>query len=210
MTGVRAVSEQRAPRTTQIGPQLYHWWFADERIGGAQSDSYALYTRAGFIFVDPLPMMYVAADAFPAVGVAFLTRGCHQRACWRYQFEHGARVLSPRGSPGLRTEPDQHYVEGTRLSADFRAIHTPGPEYHHYALHRPGDFSVLFAGELVRRFDSRSPLELSPVDPALDPEIGRRSVEKLLELDFDMLCLSHGGYIDFEPKIELAGLLEDE
>ena len=101
MTGVRAVSEQRAPRTTQIGPQLYHWWFADERIGGAQSDSYALYTRAGFIFVDPLPMMYVAADAFPAVGVAFLTRGCHQRACWRYQFEHGARVLSPRGSPGL-------------------------------------------------------------------------------------------------------------
>ena len=29
-------------------PQLHHWWFADERIGGAQSDSYALYTRAGF------------------------------------------------------------------------------------------------------------------------------------------------------------------
>ena len=46
------VSEQRALRTTQIGPQLHHWWFADERLGGAQSDSYALYTRAGFIFVD--------------------------------------------------------------------------------------------------------------------------------------------------------------
>jgi hypothetical protein len=120
------VSEQRALRTTQIGPQLHHWWFADERIGGAQSDSYALYTRAGFIFVDALPMMYLAAEAFPSVGVAFMTRGCHERACWRYQFEHGARVLAPRNSPGLRTEPDQHYVEGTRLPADFQAIRTPG------------------------------------------------------------------------------------
>ena len=160
--------------------------------------------------------MYLAAEAFPSVGVAFLTRGCHERACWRYQFEHGARVLAPRNSPGLRTEPDQHYVESTRLPADFQAIRTPGPEYNHYALYRPGEFSVLFAGELsvlvagelVRRFDSRSPLELSPVDPALDPEIGRRSVEKLLELDFDMLCLSHGGYIDVEPKAELERLLE--
>jgi hypothetical protein len=67
---------------------------------------------------------------------------------------------------------------------------------------------VLFAGELVRRFDSESPLELTPVDPVLDPEIGRRSVETLLELEFDMLCLSHGGYIDFEPKAELERLLE--
>jgi hypothetical protein len=205
---VSMVSEQRALRTTQIGPQLHHWWFADERIGGAQSDSYALYTRAGFIFVDALPMMYLAAEAFPSVGVAFLTRGCHERACWRYQFEHGARVLAPRNSPGLRTEPDQHYVEGTRLPADFRAIRTPGPEYNHYALYRPGEFSVLFAGELVRRFDSESPLELTPVDPVLDPEIGRRSVETLLELEFDMLCLSHGGYIDVEPKAELERLLE--
>jgi glyoxylase-like metal-dependent hydrolase (beta-lactamase superfamily II) len=117
-------------------------------------------------------------------------------------------VLSPRGSPGLRTEPDQHYVEGTRLSADFRAIHTPGPEYNHYALYRPGEPNMLFVGDLVRRFDMESPLELSPVEPGLDPEIGRRSVEKLLELDIDYLCLSHGGYFDFEPKIELARLLE--
>jgi glyoxylase-like metal-dependent hydrolase (beta-lactamase superfamily II) len=205
---VAMVQEQRAQRTTVIGPNIYHWWLADERIDGAQSDSYAMYTRAGFVFVDPLPMTYVAADLFPAVSVCFLTRGCHQRACWRYQYEHGARVLSPRGSPGLRTEPDQHYVEGTRLSADFRAIHTPGPEYNHYALFRPGEPSMLFVGELVRRFDPESPLEITPVEPGLDPELGRRSVEKLLELEFDMLCLSHGGYIDVEPKLELSKLLD--
>ena len=212
MTGVYQVSEQRALRTTRIAPAMNHWWFADERIAGAQSDSYSLYTRSGVIFVDPLPMMYAAAEDFPSVAVCILTRACHQRASWRYQYEHGARVMSPRNSPGLRTEPDQHYVEGARLPGEFKAIHAPGPEYNHYALHRPspeeGHPSCLFVGELVRRFSPEHPLELTPVEPGLDPEIGKRSVEKLLGLDFDMLCLSHGGYIDFEAKLELARVLD--
>jgi hypothetical protein len=205
---VSMVSEQRAERTVRIAPAMHHWCFADERIGGAQSDSYSLYTRSGVIFVDPLPMLYRAAEDFPSVAACILTRGCHQRACWRYQYEHGARVLSPRGSPGLRTEPDQHYVEGTRLPGDFKAIHAPGPEYHHYALHRPGEPSVLFVGELVRRRDRESRLELAPVEPGLRPEIGKLSVERLLELEFDMLCLSHGGYVDVEAKLALADVLE--
>ena len=210
MTSVSMVSEQRAQRTQRIAPQIDHWCFPDERIGGAQSDSYSIYTRSGVIFVDPLPMTYAAAEAYPAVAYALLTRGCHQRASWRYRYEHGARIASPRYSPGLLSEPEVSYIEGTRLPADFRAIHAPGPEWDHYALHRPGEVSLLFVGELVRRHDSESPLELSPVDPELDREIGRRSLEKLidLDLDFDILCMSHGGYIDFQAKIELAALLE--
>jgi glyoxylase-like metal-dependent hydrolase (beta-lactamase superfamily II) len=209
MPGMRMVSEQRAERTQRIAPVLDHWWFPDERIGGRQSDSYSLYSRAGVIFVDPLPMSHAAAEDYPAVTYALLTRACHQRAAWRYRFEHGARVTAPRYSPGLKTEPDVSYIEGTRMPEDFRAIHAPGPEWDHYVFYRPGDeYSVLFIGELVRRFDSHSPLELSPVDPDLDPEIARRSLDKLLELDFDLLCMSHGGYIDSEPKLELAKLLD--
>ncbi len=202
------VSEQRALGTTQIAQAMHHWCFADERIGGAQSDSYSLYTRAGIIFVDPLPMMYAAAEDFPSVAACLLTRGCHQRAAWRYRYEHGARVLAPRNSPGLRAEPDQHYVEGTRLPEDFRAIATPGPEYNHYSFYRPGELSILFVGELVRRYSPDDPLELAPVEPGLDPEIGKRSLETLLELDFDMLCLSHGGYIDVDAKQALVELLD--
>jgi len=206
--GVSMVSEQRAERPQRIAPQIDHWWLPDERIGGAQSDSYALWTRSGVIFVDPLPMTYAAAEAYPSVSFALLTRACHQRASWRYRYEHGARIVSPRHSPGLKGEPEISYVEGTRLPADFQAIRAPGPEWNHYAFYRPGEVSVLFLGELVRRRDAESPLEFSAVDPDLDPEIGRRSLENVLDLDFDLLCLSHGGYIDFQPKIELAELLE--
>ena len=199
---------ERARLVNRIAPYTMHWSVADDRIDGAQSDSYALHTKSGVIFVDPLPLTYAAADRFPSVAWALLTRGCHQRASWRYRREHGARVVAPRGSRGLVTEPDQHYTEGTRLPAGFQAIRTPGPEYDHFALFRPGEPSILFVGDLVRRRDSSGPLELAPVGPKLAAGIGGRSVEKLLELDFELLCLSHGGYIDDDPKGALRELLE--
>ena len=80
---------ERAGRVTQISPTTMHWSVADDRIGGAQSDSYALHTKSGVIFVDPLPLTYAAADRFPSVAWALLTRACHQRASWRYRHEHG-------------------------------------------------------------------------------------------------------------------------
>jgi glyoxylase-like metal-dependent hydrolase (beta-lactamase superfamily II) len=202
------VSEQRSQRTQRIAPEIDHWWLADERIGGAQSDSYSLWTRSGVIFIDPLPMTYAAADAYPAISYVLLTRGCHERAAWRYRFEHGARIASPRYSPGLISEPEVSFIEGTRMPGDFQAVHAPGPELNHYAFYRPGEVSTLFVGELVRRFDPESPLEFAPIERGLDPEIGRRSLEKLLEFDFELFCMSHGGYIDFQPKIELAELLD--
>ncbi len=199
---------ERARLIARIAPYTMHWSVADDRIGGAQSDSYALHTKSGVIFIDPLPMTHAAAEQFPSVAFALLTRGCHQRASWRYRREHGARVVAPRGSWGLLTEPDQHYTDGTRLPAGFQQIRTPGPEYDHFALFRPGEPSILFVGELVRRRDPASPLELAPVQDGLAPDIARKSVEKLLELDFELLCLSHGGYIDDDPRSVLQELLE--
>ncbi len=199
---------ERAPRTTTIADATEHWFVADERIGGAQSDSYSIYTRSGVIFVDPLPLTYAAADRFPAVSFALLTRGCHQRASWRYRFEHGARIVAPRGSWDLLSEPDRHYVEGTPLPADFRAIRTPGPEWDHYSLYRPGEPSILFIGDLVTRRDSSSPLQLSGDSARLRPGISRDSLASLLDLEFDLLCMSHGGYIDDDPKGALVELYE--
>ncbi len=199
---------ERARQIRRIAPYTMHWSVADDRIGGVQSDSYALHTKSGVIFVDPLPMTHAAAEQFPSVAFALLTRGCHQRSSWRYRREHGARVVAPRGSWGLLTEPDQHYTDGTRLPAGFQQIRTPGPEYNHFALFRPGEPSILFIGDLVRRRDSSAPLELAAVEDGLAPGIARKSLEKLLELDFELLCLSHGGYIDDDPRGALQELLE--
>ena len=138
---------------------------------------------------------------FPAVGVAFLTRGCHERACWRYQFEHGARVLAPaelaraahRARPALR----RGHAPSGRLPGDPHA----GPRVQPLrALPARRVLGALRRASSSGASTRRARSSCRPVDPGLDPGIGRRSVETLLELEFDMLCLSHGGYIDFEPK----------
>src|SRR5262245_40782790 len=155
----------RALDTRRIAPYLHWWTVKDDRIGGAQSDSYAVDTRSGVIFIDPLPMTYAAADSYPAVASALLTAACHQRASWRYRFEHGARVWAPRGSEGrLLHEPDNYFTEESLLPARIKAIRVPGSNRGHYAFLRDDDPErpkVLFVGDLVRRRDANTPLELS-------------------------------------------------
>lgn len=207
-----AVSEPnvRAFSTRRIAPYLHWWSVEDDRIGGAQSDSYAVDTRSGVIFVDPLPMTYVAADSYPAVASALLTAARHQRASWRYRFEHGARVWAPRGSEGyLLHEPDDYYTEGSAFPARFKAIRTPSLGSANFAFLNDDDPErpkALFVGDLIRRRTSESPLELA--QNGYSAALVRRDVEELLQLDFDVLCLSHGGPILEGPHDALRELLD--
>jgi len=197
-----------ADRMERIGPRLYWWHVQDDRIGGAQSDSYALDTGRGVIFVDPLPITHRGADRFPSVAFVFLTTAGHQRASWRYRMELGARIWAPRESVGLVGEPDRRFIEQTPFPNDFRAVFTPGRGLSHYAFLRSGDPSILFVGDLVTRRDAHSPLQLPAGAREERPAVSRRSVERLLTLDFDLLCLSHGGMIDDDPRGALRELLE--
>jgi glyoxylase-like metal-dependent hydrolase (beta-lactamase superfamily II) len=199
----------RAFETTRIAPYTMHWSVADDRIGGDQSDSYSVRTPFGVVFFDPLPLTYAAADDFPSIGNVMLTTGRHQRASWRYRVEHGARIWAPRGCVGLRGEPDMYYTEGSNFPAGVRAVATPGPDLYTYSfLLTIEGVTLLFVGDLVRRRDSEAPLEFFPPETQFDHTLTRESVEKLLGLDFDVLCLSHGGYVDDDPKGVLRALLE--
>jgi glyoxylase-like metal-dependent hydrolase (beta-lactamase superfamily II) len=192
----------------RIAPRLYRWHVSDDRIGGAQSDSYALDSARGVVFVDPLPLTQAAAERFPAVAGCYLTSTRHQRSSWRYRQEHGARIWAPNGGRGLDGEPDRWYTDATRFPGGFEAIQTPGPEIYHYAFLRREEPAYLFVGDLVVRRDSSSPLTFDSPVPHENPAMSRRSVERLLDLDFDLLCLSHGGYIADDPQGALRDLLD--
>jgi len=208
-----AVSEPsvRASSTRRIAPYLHWWTVEDDRIGGAQSDSYAVDTRFGVVFIDPLPMTYVAADAYPSVGSALLTTPRHQRAAWRYRFEHGARVWAPRGSEGfLLHEPDDYFTDQSAMPAHFKAIRTATIGSANFAFFTEGDSErpkVLFVGDLIKRRTRESSLELAQQD-GRGTSLVRRDVEALLELDFQVLCLSHGGPILDDPHGALRELLD--
>jgi hypothetical protein len=201
--------EVRAFETRRIAPYTMHWWLPGDGIVTGRSDSYSVRTKSGVLFFDPLPLTYAAADDFPAVACAMLTTGLHERASWRYRYEHGAQIWAPRGYFGLRGEPDMYYTEGSNFPADLQAIETPGPDLCTYAFRLTTEgVALLLVGHLVRRLDPDSPLELFPPETQFAPKLTRRSIEKLLDVDFDILCLSHGGYLDDDPKSALRELLD--
>jgi hypothetical protein len=65
---------------------------------------------------------------------------------------------------------------------------------------------VLFVSDLISNDGGRE-LRFVPPEFHEDPAETRRSVERLLDLDFDVMCLDHGAPIVDDPKAALRELL---
>jgi glyoxylase-like metal-dependent hydrolase (beta-lactamase superfamily II) len=185
------VGEPRAVAAAaeQVVPGLAFWQLHDDRIDFVSS-SHAVQTEDGVILVDPLPLAPEELVGLGPVSAIVLTCGNHQRSSWRLRRELGAPVYAPALSKLIDEEPDVRYEEGDSLPAGLRAIFTPGAGVTQHAL------LVEPAGALITSdlfaHSPGSPLTLVPAQYMHDPEQARRSAERLLDLDFDVLCTGHG------------------
>jgi len=191
----------------EVAPGLYHWRVENDVIGGEWSSAHAVRAPEGFILIDPVPLVEESLPRLEPVAAIVLTAATHQRSAWRYRRRFGAPVWLPRGSRATEEEPDEHYGDGDVLPSGLRAVHTPGPEHPHYSLLREGEQSALFSPDLVMR-DRRGELMFVPAKYHDDPAETRRSIERSLELDFEILCLSHGAPITDDPHGALRELLD--
>jgi glyoxylase-like metal-dependent hydrolase (beta-lactamase superfamily II) len=115
-------------------------------------------------------------------------------------------VWAPAGTRPTDEQPDHLYGEGDELPAGLRPLRTPGPEQIHFCLmsgHGPG---VLFCSDLLSMRDGQ--LEFVPLEYHDDPPETRRSVERLLDEPFSVLCLAHGEPITDAPKDAIRDLLQ--
>jgi glyoxylase-like metal-dependent hydrolase (beta-lactamase superfamily II) len=202
-----AVSEPRdvAQSVEEVVPGVFHWHVSDDRIGGFISAAHAVATGEGTVLIDPLPL---AADALAGLGTVsaiVLTSGGHQRSAWRLRRELGAPVSAPALSRTLEEEPDARYRDGDRLPGGLLAVFTPGAgtTQHTLLLAEP---AVAFVSDLLVLQPGRR-LELIPAEYAHDVEEARRSVEKLLELPFTVLCLAHGTPVRDDAKAAIRAAL---
>lgn len=202
-----AESNAIAERADEVAPGIWRWWVHNELIGGAESTSHAVRADGGVVFVDPVRLAGDALAALGPVTAVCLTAQCHQRSAWRFRRELGARVWAPEGTRPMEEEPDERYREGDVLPAGLRAVHTPGPEEVHFSFLRAGDPRVLFCSDLLTHYEGRE-LDFVPLRYHDDPEQTRRTVEGLLDLDFEVLCLDHGAPLADEPKAAIRALLE--
>lgn len=200
------MSEPReiADRAIEIAPGVWHWLIHNANIGGGISSSHAVSSADGSVLVDPVRLADDALAALPAPHAIVLTAACHQRAAWRYRAELSAEVWLPEGSRATDEEPDRHYTAGDALPGGLRAVHTPGPEVPHYSFLLEREPGVLFCSDLLMR---NGELEFVPGEYHDDPEETRRSVERLLDLDFSILCLAHGAPLAEDPKGSIRNVL---
>jgi hypothetical protein len=195
-----------ADTAEEVVTGVWRWGVANERIGGAESTGHAVAAPDGAVLVDPVRLAPAALTLLGPVSAILLTAQCHQRSSWRYRRELGAPVWAPEGTRPMEEEPDERYRAGDVLPGGLRAVHTPGPEEVHFSFLLEREPGVLFCSDLLTNYDGRG-LDFVPLQYHDDPPQTRRTVESLLGLDFDVLCLDHGSAIVDDPKAEIQALL---
>jgi len=191
----------------EVVPGLYSWHIADERIGGFTSAAHAVRDEDGaFVLIDPLPLVEPELARLEPVEAIVLTAATHQRSSWRYRARFGVPVQLPEGSRETDEEPDGRYGDGARLPGGLEAVHAPGPEQPHYALLLERGPGVLFCPDQLMRGPDGA-LLFVPFEFHEDGAETRRTVERLLELPFSVLCLDHGAPIVDDPKGAIRDLL---
>ncbi len=187
----------RARATSRVVPGVYRWHVTDDRIGGSESDAYAVVARGRAVLVDPLPLAEAALARLGRVEAIVLTAACHQRSSWRLREAHRVPVFAPRGvpvgaAPGqLLEEPDRRYGDGDLLPGRLRAVHAPGPTEAMYALwHEPT--GALFLADVLTH-DGRGTPAFVPGEYQDDPRRTRATVRALQQrLAPKVLCFEHG------------------
>jgi glyoxylase-like metal-dependent hydrolase (beta-lactamase superfamily II) len=193
-----------AAEVEEVVPGVRRWAIHDERIDFVGA-AYAVTTEGGVVMVDPLPLEDEALAELGRVEAIVLTCGSHQRCAWRYRREFGVKVYAPALAKEIDEEPDVRYGEGDPLPAGLRPVFTPGAGTTQHTL-LLDDLKVAFVPDmLVETPDGRVAMLASRW--MYDPEEARRSVEKLLELDFEVLCLAHGGAVTKDAEGAVRGAL---
>jgi hypothetical protein len=196
-----------AADASSVVPGVWHWRISNSIIGGSTSSSQAVADEDGSVLIDPVRLAPEALAELPRPTATVITAKCHQRSSWRYREQFGAEVWVPEGAPATEEEPDHRYADSDLLPGGLRAVRTPGPEPIHYCLLREGDPGILFCSDLLTSSADGS-VHYVPLEYHDDPDETQRSVRRLLDLRFGLLCLDHGPPVTRDPKQAIEALLE--
>ncbi len=201
------MSEPSAVATSaeELVPGVWHWRVNDDRIDFI-SAGHAVAAAEGTVLIDPVRLSAEALERLGHVTAVCLTTGSHQRSAWRYRRELGAKVYAPALSRTLAEEPDVRYGEGDQLPGGLSAVFTPGAGTSQHTFLLGDGRDVAFVPDLLAR-PVDGAVELVPARYMHDPAEARRSLERLLDLPFSILCLAHGAPVLEDPKAAIRAAL---
>ena len=198
-----------ADELQQVSDSLFHWSVYDPAIK-CELGSIAVKVASGLVVVDPIPL---AGDAWAELlagsplRAILLTNGNHARDAEALRAKHQVPIVT---APAAHRElaplvPDVVLLEN-ELIYGASVIPIPGATEGETAFHFGN--GVLALGDAVIHLDSEKGLELLPDKYCHDPRENRRSLEKLLALDFHTLTFAHGLPVTQRAKEKLRALLQ--
>jgi hypothetical protein len=188
----------------EIAPGVWHWTALRESIGHQVSSYYFAQER---VAIDPM-LPTERPDWFQPEH-AILTTRHHDRDSWQlggtvWVVEQGASELEGRGE--FRTYSWGDELPGGLVAHEVASL-SPDETAIHSAAHR-----ALAVGDGVVRWEADSPLDFVPDrfmdDPERDKAGLRAAYQRLLELDFELLLLAHGGPLVGDGKEQLRAFIE--
>lgn len=199
-----------ASKTVEVLPGIHRWWVNDDRIGGVESDAFAVMHTGKVTLIDPLPLTDGALEALGPVEAVVLSAGNHQRSAWALRAKLHVPVFAPRGALGLVEKPDSVYESGDALPGGLVAFHTPGPVESMHALWTTTPVRTVFAADLLTH-DGNGNLSFVASKYQEEPGRTRASVRRILEtLDPDALFVSHGPPLLKDVSAALSRALKED
>ena len=193
----------------EVVPGIRTWSVLSEEKGYA-FNGYALETAEGTVLIDPPGPDGSGWDPFdemaPYEGV-YLSNRNHGRAAGDFRERYGVAVKAHEADLGrLALEPDEVLRGGETVAGRMEVVHVPGKSPGEIAFHLPGA-SSLIVGDLVIGVPAGW-LSTYPEDVVDDMEQLFRSLEKLLEYDFEALLVCDGEPLLRGGKERLRRFLE--
>lgn len=202
-----------ARKIVRVVPTVHRWRVRDDRIGGEESDAFAVVRSGRVTLIDPLPVREEELRRLGQIEAIVLTAANHQRSAWRYRRLFGVPVFAPEGptvgpEPGqLEEEPDYRYSGGDSLPGGLTAFHAPGPTEAMYALWIDRPRGVVFLSDLLIHDGSGVPRFISAVYQD-EPERTRASIQRIADhLPIEVLCFAHGHPICTDGRFALERAL---
>ena len=193
----------------EVVPGVYRFTMHDDRID-FESDGYVVVEKGRAILIDPLPMNQRDLKKLGAVNAICLTASCHERAARRYQRIFKVPVYAPRRAVDFEgMTPDRWYGPGDRLPGGLKAVHSPGPTDAHYSFYLRRGGGVVFCADLLTNAKGGG-LAFVPGEYQDDPKGTRKSVRRLLDLPFRVLCPNHGGPVKTGAKKAIRQAFEKD
>jgi glyoxylase-like metal-dependent hydrolase (beta-lactamase superfamily II) len=199
-----------ATRLREIVKNL-HGWSSFHVQWKVSFDSYALKTADGVVFVDPMKPAATVVKQLEALGEpigVFLTSTNHDRdADWfrkRYEIQVYAHE---KAAPDCDTKIDVLVLDGEKLPGGLRAVHLPGATAGCVAFHTKQNGGIVFIGDSLMNITGKG-LSLLPSQYVEDSKQMRRSLRRLLELDFKTATFAHGEPLIGDAKKQITSFLK--